>query len=318
MKVLIVYYSQTGNTQRVAHSIQDGVRSKGHEVYVSALKNTTYAMLEQYDLIGIGSPVWMADPPPVRRFIEGLPQQNGKHAFVFNTHGTLPALFMPVVVGNLSAAGFAVVGWADWYGDCSIQVFPSPYYTGGHPDAQDLAEAEAFGARMCQKSEDIHAGRDEVPPTPGPENIPPMQAVAVTNMLCGTRSPHCGLRRDAEKCLYPKCGICEANCPMGYIDLENGKYGMHGDRCGDGHGCTYCEMLCPTGAIYADPPFEVKAPVGAPNHRGLFEQTLDAAEEAGSFRRIVPKDEIGYLTPYYHAHPKHPRIKPLSTKGDNS
>lgn len=318
MKVLIIYYSQTGNTQRVARSIRDGFREQGHEVYVSALKNTDYAMLEQYDLIGIGSPVWCADPPVLRRFMEGLPYQNGKPAFCFCTHGTMPALYFPVVVKNLTRHGFTVIGWKDWYGDCKIQVFPSPYFTAGHPDEIDLQSAREFGAGLCPVAVAVLAGdRSVVPPPPIPD-VPSGQAVAVADLLSSDRvNSHCNLRRDASKCLYPACHICQDNCPMGYIDLENGVYGKHGDSCGDGHGCTYCEMLCPMGAIYPDPPYETAAPVGTAHPYKLFHSVLTAAEEQGLFRKLIPFDQVGTTTPYYFTNPQHPRIKPLSTKEDN-
>ena len=104
---------------------------------------------------------------------------------------------------------------------------------------------------------------------------------------------------------------------MSYIDLENGCYGKYGDSCGDGHGCTYCEMLCPTGAIYPDPPYEVAAPVGEEHPYEMFYRILDQAEKEGKFRKLLPYEEVGTTTPYYSTHPKHPRIRPLSTKDDN-
>jgi len=59
---------------------------------------------DQYDLIGLGSPVWCgAETPNVRRFVESLPPQQGRHIFVFNTHGVMPEQYFPAVVRRLKA-----------------------------------------------------------------------------------------------------------------------------------------------------------------------------------------------------------------------
>ena len=105
---------------------------------------------------------------------------------------------------------------------------------------------------------------------------------------------------------------------MGYIDLaaEPQKYGNRGDTCDDCHGCTYCELLCPVGAIRPAEPYEKVAPVGEEHGSALFEMVLGKAEEEGKFRRLIPFDQVGSKTPYYSVHDKHPRMKQLSFKED--
>ena len=75
MKVLIIYFSQSGNTRKIAHSIGDGAREAASQVDVKSIKKVSYEMLENYDLIGLGSPVWKADPPNIRRFYNNAPDQ---------------------------------------------------------------------------------------------------------------------------------------------------------------------------------------------------------------------------------------------------
>ena len=74
MKVLIVYYTQSGNTQKIASRIAKGAAAAGAEVTMLRLKRVTYEMLADYDLIGFGSPVWKADTPNMHAFIDKLPQ----------------------------------------------------------------------------------------------------------------------------------------------------------------------------------------------------------------------------------------------------
>ncbi len=61
-KVLIVYDSRTGRTQRMAERIAEGVRSSGSEVLVRrADEFKTYEELEGYDGYIFGSPTYFKD-----------------------------------------------------------------------------------------------------------------------------------------------------------------------------------------------------------------------------------------------------------------
>jgi flavodoxin/Fe-S-cluster-containing hydrogenase component 2 len=311
MKVLVIYFSQSGNTRKIAHSIADGAREAASQVDVKSLKHVTYEMLEEYDLIGLGSPIWKADPPNIRRFYENAPDQKGKHIFSFATHGTMPSFYFPVVLPNLKKAGFTVIGSDHWYGNAVMPGMPEPYYTAGHPDEQDCAEAKAFGKEMVERSQRISAGEtDLIPPMPK-NDVDQNQAVAIVNMLLEYGNPQGKIIRDPEKCIYPKCTRCMDNCPMDYIDLSCNpqKFGSEGHLCDDIHECAWCFMICPTGAIRLDPDISehVKPLIGA--RKPLFENILAQAEKDGKFRRLIPLDQVGFNTPYCLAHPNKPHFK---------
>jgi Pyruvate/2-oxoacid:ferredoxin oxidoreductase delta subunit len=319
LKVLILYYSQTGNTQKVARAIRDGLRAAGHEVVLKFLLKASAEDLQGYDLIGFGSPVWYEMPPNLRRFVEEMPRLDGKLAFSFCTHGTLPALYFPLAIPRLQRKGLTVIDWKNWYGNCSIQIFPEPYYTAGHPDELDLADAQAFGRSVAEKALRILAGETGlIPAAPRPDMLP-MHANAAIDHLGGFHNVHGRLVRDPFKCLYPKCRICMDHCTMRYIDLAAvpAKFGSEGVACDDCHGCTYCEMLCPTGAIQPVVPYEEAAPVGKDHGMALFTQVLAQAEADGQFRRLLALQDVGTKTPFYSVHHRHPRLKALSFKDDN-
>ncbi len=318
MKIMIIYYSQTGNTQKIARQIRDGMREAGQDVTLKFLKNVDYGELADYDMIGFGSPVWYEMPPNFRRFVEEMPNLEGKLAFSFITHGTMPDLYFPLAIPRLMRKGLRVVDWKNWYGNCAIQIFPEPYYTAGHPDAIDCKEAKEWAKEVIVKAQRILNGETELLPEAPMPNMSPMHANAAIDHLGGFHNIHGKLVRDAEKCLYPKCHICMDNCTMGYIDLSASpqKYGSCGDGCDDCHGCTYCEMLCPVGAIHPVIPYEEAAPVGQEHGSALFEMVLNKAESEGKFRRLISFDEVGSKTPFYSVHNKHPRMKVLSFKED--
>jgi len=320
MKVLVIYFSQSGNTKKIAHSIAEGAREAAEVVDVKSIKHVNYEMLEDYDLIGLGSPIWKADPPNIRRFYENAPDQKGKHIFSFATHGTMPGFYFPVVLPNLKKAGFTVIGSARWYGNVVMPGMPEPYYTAGHPDEQDCAEAKAFGNEMVLRSRRISTGEtDLIPPMPK-NDIDPDQAVAIVNMLLEYGNPQGKIIRDPEKCIYPKCSRCMDYCTMDYIDLSctPQKFGSEGCCCDDNHECAWCFMICPTGAIRLDPDVyeHIKPSIGV--RKTLFEKILNEAEAKGEFRRYVPADEVGFNTPYVIAHQKHPyfRAPPMNHNED--
>lgn len=316
MKILIVYYSQSGNTQKIARSIRDGMREAGNDVTLKFIKKVSFDELKDYDMIGFGSPIWYEMPPNVRYFVEDMPRLEGKMSFLFNTHCTLPALYFPLAVPRLIAKGLAVLGWKDWYGDSAIQIFPEPYYTAGHPDEIDLAEAKEFGKEICRHGEKYMAGDLTMAlEAPRPCMSQEHANVAIDH-LSSRFNIHGRLVRDPEKCLYPKCHLCMDNCTQDFIDLSKNKFGNYGDACDDCHGCTYCEMICPSGAIHPVIPYEEVCPVGVDCGHDLFANTLRAAQKEGKFREVHPLDQVGTKTPFYSVYNTHPRMKPLKFDED--
>jgi len=72
MKVLIIYYTQSGNTQAIAKCIARGAASTGAEVKMVRLKNAGYEMMEDYDLIGHPRTYRYFDKPVLYPFGYGL------------------------------------------------------------------------------------------------------------------------------------------------------------------------------------------------------------------------------------------------------
>jgi NAD(P)H dehydrogenase (quinone) len=57
-KVLITYYSRTGNTERMAKLIEEGIKAGGVEVVTKRVQDTTVDELTEYDGIIAGSPTY--------------------------------------------------------------------------------------------------------------------------------------------------------------------------------------------------------------------------------------------------------------------
>jgi len=59
MKSVIIYYSQTGNTRKVARAIHRGMGQLVDQCDFFSVREAESLDLGQYDLIGLGSPIWM-------------------------------------------------------------------------------------------------------------------------------------------------------------------------------------------------------------------------------------------------------------------
>jgi len=91
VRVLIVYHSETGNTEALAEAAAEGARSvAGVEVSMKTVDEATNADLEACDALMIGSPTyWGSMSTPVKRFIDGQrPFMGDKVGGAFATGGS--------------------------------------------------------------------------------------------------------------------------------------------------------------------------------------------------------------------------------------
>ena len=67
MKILVVYYSETGNTAKVAGAIHEAVSSRGHQTHLKAAGEVTADALGDYDLVFlcIVDPAWRREDEQV-------------------------------------------------------------------------------------------------------------------------------------------------------------------------------------------------------------------------------------------------------------
>lgn len=134
MKALILYWSGTGNTKKVAETIDSTLKNSG---VGSILKTVTEAEAEdllEYDLVFIGAPSYMWQPPaPVQEYIKEKmnfyrergdiklcsPKVAGKNGVVFATYsGPHTGINEAIPVGKylgqfLEHIGFELAG--EWY-----------------------------------------------------------------------------------------------------------------------------------------------------------------------------------------------------------
>ncbi len=88
MKILVAYYSETGNTQKVAEAIHEQ-SSINHDATLKKIHDVSHDELKDYDLLLIGSTCHDADlARPFKRFLDTLPQNSRFKLAGFFTHAT--------------------------------------------------------------------------------------------------------------------------------------------------------------------------------------------------------------------------------------
>ena len=89
MKVLIASFTQTGSTKKVADQIAKGLNSINWEITHFNISGSDIPKIEEYDIVGIGSPTYFFRPPfIVMDFVNNLEGLENKSSFVFISHGT--------------------------------------------------------------------------------------------------------------------------------------------------------------------------------------------------------------------------------------
>jgi flavodoxin I len=89
MKALVTYYSQTGNTEKLARAIYDAIHIEKELIPIQDLKEA-----QGYDIIFVGFPVEAHSVPAVfHPFFKNLPA--GQNIALFCTHGSLRGGHLP-------------------------------------------------------------------------------------------------------------------------------------------------------------------------------------------------------------------------------
>jgi flavodoxin/ferredoxin len=291
MRTLIIHFSQTGNTRKIAECIYDGIIDAKSECNMKTLNDVEPTLLSDYELIGIGSPVfWYKEPFNVQDFIEALPEQNGRHWFVFCTHGNIIGDFFPSVTKKLIKRGAAVIGYHNTYANITVPFYPKPSYTSGHPDLYDFEQAKAFGREIVERSQKINQKGGDFIPEPGPVSSQEWieESKVLTKEAIKEFMPEFSINTDT--CI--QCHECEENCPVQGIDIEAEPPRIQ-DPC---IYCWRCVTICPTLSVEAD--WEPLVAM-APTNYGRYKNELDKVAARGEFRWLMDPDTIVFDDPLY-------------------
>lgn len=166
MKILVTYYTQTGNTLKIAEAIYSEIHGEKEIKPINEVQ-----CLDGYDLIFVGFPILQYGPSrAVRTFLGKFAR--GKNIALFVTHASWNS---PELTNHLetwlskcktAAAGSNLQGFFDCQGELAesaAELFLKSEYpeirhfgslrpgTIGHPDAEDIVNAKIFAKTVLEK-----------------------------------------------------------------------------------------------------------------------------------------------------------------------
>ena len=244
MKICLLYFSGTGATANLADIFKKHLESLEHAVDLIRIKHDTEYSLGNYDLFGIGAPVYSYRAPRMVTRILGKLNFNNKPFFVFsstggqkgNVHWNLYKAVngtARVCLGEFSAA--ITTNIRSWMPN-KRRIMPN-YSISGYDENRALEFVHEIFNNI----------QYEV------EKIPKRKILlSIYTSLLSSRwmmGMTAGFKQvDREKCT--KCGLCAKEiCPSGAITLDSNGYPKIRElTC---VGCNGCVNLCPVDAIWA-------------------------------------------------------------------
>ncbi|MFZ5569253.1 MAG: EFR1 family ferrodoxin [Thermodesulfobacteriota bacterium] len=243
-RALVLWFSQTGNTQRIGRLLSAVWRKQGVAVTEAEIRQFDPRHAAGYDLIAMGCPVNHYDAPGfVKTWLENLPPLQGIPVAAFVTHGLPPSNQhntgcavleimaakggLPVGLGTFGNLGTYPPFWA---------FFPEDVLkTAGFPNEATYDQARRFAMDLITR---VNAGEGfefsrEVSFGDVKKNLAP---IWFSKLITDEH------RIDPDRCQH--CGVCREVCPTGAIDPEKGT--VDKGNCVD---CMGCINNCPARAV---------------------------------------------------------------------
>ncbi len=161
MKALVTYYSETGNTEKVALAIYEAIQIDKELKPIKDVENT-----DGYDIIFYGFPVMHHSVPgKAQSLMKKIPQ--GQKVAFFSTHGSIRGGKLPTqafehaislaskmkVLGHFGCRGKVPPHLIDTLAKKmeNMAWAKEALSAEGHPDQHDLEDAKKFALRMITK-----------------------------------------------------------------------------------------------------------------------------------------------------------------------
>ena len=159
MHVVLIYFSQTGNTRKVAVAMADALTEVGHSARTISLQEATPEDAAKGDLLGVGTPCFSSQAPtPIKVYLRNLPSLKDRQAYVFATSSAAPGKVLYDLASLLRHKGANVLGGFLARGEVH---HPAPHMNGQfpcHPCSIELARARGFAIAVAEHVSTGNAG----------------------------------------------------------------------------------------------------------------------------------------------------------------
>ena len=167
MKVLVIYFSQSGNTKKLAEAIFEGIELTNKDI--SPVKGVDPIKINDYDLVFVGSPIISFDfAKPLKRILKKIPELKTSFA-LFCTHAApidYPQYWkegFKKYGQELEKKGGKILGYFDTQGEQTpvtkqfVKEWNPEYApkaieaSDGHPNEEDMTAAKKFAGEIIKK-----------------------------------------------------------------------------------------------------------------------------------------------------------------------
>jgi ferredoxin/flavodoxin len=292
MKLLILYFSGTGNTDYVAHyfarRLEQSLPLASLEIELRSMEKGPAEALSDFDLLVAGFPVYACEAPDlVQEYLDRLPPGEQRGAFVLCTKGAYAGGAVKRNLQRLAARGYVPLGGGSVLmpGTDGLALIAKNSWMARkalEKDYDQLQDADRLANEVGTVLSEILAGqRADSLRLP----LPPKSHRALSDRIWAFLYEASGnwtrprLRADAR---CKGCGLCVQICPVENVELQDG----HARFAGHCALCMRCIHACPQeavqiGRITVDK-FRWKGPKGEFRPLRLRPDGTSSAPEEGS------------------------------------
>lgn len=237
---IILYSSQNGSTKKAALSLAGSLTGHKLKVDVLNISQKNDVNLQEYDLIGLGCPVYVSRPSlEMMMFLDTVNSLAGKKVFTFVTYGSDigdGANFLRRKVkekGGIDLGAFSCPGRNLFPGYTKKGYLFSP----DSPDENDLKKTGAFVESILKAEGEKGTAFDRAPHV-----ILRFERFVLNSFLI--RHLYSYFFKAATSCTG--CNTCIKKCPTGNISKGKKAKPQWGRNC---ILCAKCEIACPRGSV---------------------------------------------------------------------
>lgn len=266
MKLLILYFSGTGNTKFIGNRIGKKLSELDHDVTTVSVENFDPKEVEHYDFLVFGYPIYGLDMPNfLKDYVNQLTVPKTQGVSIYCTMGYDGGNSLRTTGDMLTDRGFIVVHTEEFKmpGSDGLAIVQKDSKTAQKVNNTDYKKSEVINAKITDfagRIDDLSAGTIEETDASLPKKKFIYRVLTpITRWLFTLfESIFIGKFRADEKCI--DCGLCEEICPADNIVVNSGKVEFN-DNCYD---CLRCLHQCPVEAIqitkFTEGKFRYKGP----------------------------------------------------------
>jgi ferredoxin len=251
MRLLVLYFSGTGNTDYVAHYLAERLDQPSVAVELRSIEWQPPEKVSAFDLLAFGFPVYAGDAPGfVRTYLEQLPSGSDRGAFVFCTKGAYAASAVKLTLQRLAIRGYVPLCGGDVMmpGTDGLSMISKDSWMARkalQKDYDQLKDANRLVGQMNGVLSELMDGRPtQMLRMPLPQQLQMAPSDRLWACLYRATENWSRSRLHAnEQC--EGCGLCTRLCPVDNVTLSEG-HAQFDDHC---ILCLRCLHACPQEAI---------------------------------------------------------------------